>query len=143
MALIRETVYAALWARLAAVPGIVTASRRLRHVADVAPLEQPALFMAQGPQRAEYATGATTLWFLRGDIYLYAVAQDDGAPGPVINPLMDAVLAVFAPDNLMVNACTLGGVVRYAKIAGEIETDEGTMGAQALVRIPFELHQIA
>ena len=38
----RETIHAALFARLSAVPGFVTASRRLKHWSDTPGGEQPA-----------------------------------------------------------------------------------------------------
>jgi len=43
----REPIYAALFDLAAGAAGFVTAERRLRHWSDVAPAEQPALFMTQ------------------------------------------------------------------------------------------------
>ena len=45
--IIRETIYAALWTLGAGAARFASANRRLRHWADVAPAEQPALFMSK------------------------------------------------------------------------------------------------
>jgi hypothetical protein len=45
--IIRELIYSALWELGASAAGFASANRRLRHWADVAPGEQPALFMSE------------------------------------------------------------------------------------------------
>jgi hypothetical protein len=59
-------------------------------------------------------------------------------PGPIMNPLMDNITAMFAPDNLMVNACTFGGLCHKVEL-GQIATDEGTMDEQAIAIIPVTM----
>jgi hypothetical protein len=138
VALVRETIYAALFTRLQAIPGLVTVSRRLQHVNDVPPSAQPALFLAQTRQLADYVTGRTTFWHLHAAIYIYARDPAGQNPGAILNPIMDGVNAALVMDNDMTNACTLGGLVHWARI-GDIETDEGTLGEQAIARIPVEM----
>lgn len=53
----REAVYSALWAKLDALDGFVTKSRKLVHWNDVKRYDQPALFMAQGDMQALTLTG--------------------------------------------------------------------------------------
>lgn len=67
----REAVYSALWAKLDALDGFVTKSRKLVHWNDVKRYDQPALFMAQGDMQALTLTGRETKWILRADVYLY------------------------------------------------------------------------
>jgi hypothetical protein len=45
--IIREVVYAALWTLGSTAGTFASANRRLRHWTDVAPIEQPALFMSE------------------------------------------------------------------------------------------------
>jgi hypothetical protein len=134
----RETIYGALWDRIRSIPGIRTASRRLLHVSEVPAGQQPAIFLAQTGQTPAYQAGRTIIWTFGADIYLYVRDPKGKDPGPIINPIMDALVAVFAPDNQMVNACTFGGLCHKVEL-GNIETDEGTMGEQAIAIIPVTM----
>ncbi|AEV24620.1 hypothetical protein Dsui_0200 [Azospira oryzae PS] len=132
----RETIYSALFDRLKDIPGIVTASRRLRHWSDVGQGDQPALFQAQKTQTAVQQTGTSGKWLLPADLYLYVQNQSADGPSAALNTLIDAVEAALAPDNPIKNTNTLGGLVEYCRIEGVIETDEGTLGDQAVAIVP-------
>ena len=57
--IVRETIYAALWELGASAAQFTSTNRRLRHWADVAAAEQPALFMSEkGGQAAIKKLGA-------------------------------------------------------------------------------------
>ena len=87
----REAVYAAVFARAAAVPGLVTASRKARHWADVTPAEQPALFQIQRQESVEAVTGLPLKRRFGVDLYLYAHSGDPAvAPASLLNPLLYA-----------------------------------------------------
>jgi hypothetical protein len=138
----REPIYAALFDLAAGAAGFVTAERRLRHWSDVAPAEQPALFMTQKSEVASVKTlGAPTVWTLLIELYLYAHSSDPYlSPATVLNPLVDAVEAALAP------AATTGlqdlgrpSMVQHAMISGKIETEEGVLGDQAIAIIPVEI----
>lgn len=138
----REAIYGALFARLAVVPGLVVSSRRLRHWTDVRAAEQPALFMAQGRELAtpgDPVRGLPTQWTLQVEVYLYARTDGGLAPGTVMNPLLDALEAALKPDNAMQRCQTLGGLVEHCWIEGELETDEGTLGDQAVCIVPVRI----
>jgi hypothetical protein len=135
----REAIYAALFAKLQAIPDLATCSRRLRHWADVTSAEQPAIFQAQRNEQAIQDTGKPTTWKLMVDVYLYVKAPTTDAPAQYLNPLLDAICAALGPENPIANRCTLGGLVHYARIAGQIETDEGTLGDQAVAIVPIEI----
>ena len=138
----REPIYAALFDLAAGAAGFVTAERRLRHWSDVAPAEQPALFMTQKSEVASVQTlGAPTVWTLLVELYLYAHSSDPYlSPATVLNPLVDAVEAALAPA-----AATgrqdlgLPSMVQHAYIAGKIDTEEGVLGDQAIAIIPVEI----
>src|SRR5689334_8248081 len=133
----REPIYAALLDLAAGAAGFVTAERRLRHWSDVAPAEQPSLFMAQKSEIAAVKTlGAPTVWTLLVELYLYAHSSDPHlAPAPV-----DAVEAALAPGATTgLQDLGLPSMVQHATITGKIETEEGVLGDQAIAIIPVEI----
>ena len=136
----REAIYAALFARLQASATFKTTSRKLLHWVDVPAVQQPALFQAQRNETAATVPGQPTVWQFQVDVYIYVHTQGDKslAPSQIINPLVDAVVALLAP-NPIDNKCTLGGLVQHAWIEGAIQTDEGTLGDQAVSIIPIIL----
>lgn len=138
----REPIYAALFALIAGAAGFAVADRRLRHWSDVAPAEQPALFMAQKSEVASVKTlAAPTVWTLTVDVYLYVHSSDPYcAPATLLNPLIDAVEAALAPSAATgVQDLGLPAMVQHAYISGKIETDEGVLGDQAVAIVPVEI----
>jgi hypothetical protein len=138
----REPIYAALFDLAAGAAGFVTAERRLRHWSDVAPAEQPALFMTQKSEVAAVKTlGAPTVWTLLVEFYLYAHSSDPYlSPATVLNPLVDAVEAALAPAATTgLQDLGLPSMVQHAMISGKIETEEGVLGDQAIAIIPVEI----
>jgi hypothetical protein len=137
---VREPIYAALYARIAAAAGFKTISRRLRHWDDVPQGDQPAMFMAQKSESVSTTPGLPSVSVMAVDVYIYAHTQGDKtiAPGTILNPLLDAVVGALAPDPIT-NKCTLGGLVQHAWIDGTIETDEGVLGDQAVCVIPITI----
>jgi hypothetical protein len=139
----REPIYAALFALLQGASGFTTASRRLRHWSDVAAIEQPAFFMAQKSETAEQRRGLPTKWVCDVDIYVYCHAPDElTSPATVLNSLLDAIEAAVAPlaaSGLASNTQTLGGLAYQAWINAKIETDEGTLGGQAVAIVPIRI----
>jgi hypothetical protein len=134
----RELFYGTLADKLKSISGIKTFSRRLLHVNEVPANAQPAIFLAQTFQTPSYQQGRTIMWTLGADIYLYVRDPKGSMPGVLMNPIMDSLIGVFAPDNAMVNACTFGGLCHKVEI-GQISTDEGTMGEQAIAIIPVTM----
>lgn len=137
----REPVFAALFALLSGAAGFTTKSRRLRHWNDVPADQQPALFMAQGAQSPDYAVkGMPPRWTVHVDVYVYARAPDDTPPSTAMNPLLDAIEAALEPSPAAGGAgSALGGLAHRCWIDGTIETDEGTLGAQAVAIIPITI----
>lgn len=136
----REAIYAALFARLAGIPGLVTASRTLRHWNDTAPEQQPALFVAQGSQSPSTQPGLPTRWTLAADVYVYARASGGSASSTVLNALLDAIEAALPWNPITGQHDNLGrDDVAWARIDGPIETDEGTLGEQAVAIIPIRV----
>jgi hypothetical protein len=138
----REPIYRALWELAAASASFATAQRRLQHWADVGPAEQPALFMSEKGSVAKIkALGAPIVWTLYADLYIYVHSSDPYlAPAMVLNPLLDAVESALAPSPATgIQNLGLPTMVQHAYVSGKIETDEGTLGDQAIAIVPVEI----
>jgi hypothetical protein len=138
----REAIYQALFDLVKDLSGFVTTSRRARLVKDVAPEEQPALFMEEVPgETVSYqAQGLPADHLLYVELGFYARLPEDKsvAPGTILNPLIDAIEAALAPDPDEEEQ-TLGGLVTYCRISGKIEKNEGLLDGQASVVVPVEI----
>ncbi len=140
--IIRESIYGALWTLGSGAGSFASANRRLRHWADVAPAEQPALFMSEkGGHAIVKALGAPIVWTLYADFYIYVHSSDPyAAPATILNPLLDALEAALAPSPATgIQNLDLPLMVQHAYIAGKIETDEGVLGDQAIAIVPVEI----
>ena len=139
----RAQIYAALFARLETVPTVRTCSRRLQPFTKVPAAEQPALFLTQRHETLKPAAGgARNLPMLRQyecDVHVYVHETTCGTACVVdaVNAVLDAIEAALAPDRDGV--CTLGGLVSHCRVSGTIETDEGTLGDQAIAIVPIEI----
>ena len=136
----REPIYVALFTKLQAISGIVTFSRRLLMWSDVLPPSQPALFQVQKKELQVTRKGFPAKVTLQVELYLYVNTGNDltVTPATTINPLVDAIEAALAPDPAT-GFQTLGGTVSHCWIEGEIITDEGMLGPQAIAIIPVNI----
>jgi hypothetical protein len=140
--IIREKIYAALWELGASAARFASVNRRLRHWADVAPAEQPALFMSEkGGQAAVKKLGAPIVWTLYVDFYVYAHSSDPYLPpATILNPWLDGLEAALAPSPTTgIQNLGLPALVQHAYIAGKVQTDEGVRGDQAIAIVPVEI----
>jgi hypothetical protein len=140
--IIREQIYTALWALGANAARFASANRRLRHWTDVAPAEQPALFMSEkGGQAAIKKLGAPIVWTLYAEFYIYAHSSDPYlAPATILNPLIDAFEAALAPSPTSgIQNLGLPQMVQHAYISGKVQTDEGVLGDQGIAIVPVEI----
>lgn len=133
----REQVYAALFTALSPAAGFVTKSRRLKHWDDVQASQQPALFISQTGEVGETTTGLPTKWRLSVEVYIYVRLQNNQEPGPVLNPLVDAVCNILNTPHVVTGRQNLGlSGVEYCRVEGNIQIDEGTLDNQAVAIIP-------
>jgi hypothetical protein len=122
----RETVMQALFARLQNVPGIVSTSRRMTMPQLVAPADQPCLMLWEQPEIAKNRTGLPDLRQWEAWIVVVFTNTDASIAGAtIINPILDAIETVFAPDDQGRNLCSLGGLVHYARIEGTVIKETG------------------
>ena len=140
--IVREQIFTALWALGANAARFASANRRLRHWTDVAPAEQPALFMSEkGGQAAIKKLGAPIVWTLYAEFYIYTHSSDPYlAPATILNPLLDAFEAALAPSPTSgIQNLGLPQMVQHAYISGKVQTDEGVLGDQAIAIVPVEI----
>jgi hypothetical protein len=145
----REPIYAALFAHFAALAAadgsllFKTATRIVKHWADVPPEEEPALLLLPRSEHAQRRKGLPTIWTLNADLLVYVntAAQENPAaiPAQILNPLLDAIEGSLAIDDVMNNACTLGGLVSHCAIDGDIELHLGSLGNEAVAIVPLQL----
>lgn len=140
----RETIYAALFTKVSTAANFVTVSRYLKHWADVPAEAHPALYQRQVTESYERVRGLPQKTRLNVELYVYVhtMAQSldpEITPSQLINPLLDAVEASLAPDNLQANVQTLGGLASHCWIEGSVEVFEGLLGDQAVAIIPVSI----
>jgi hypothetical protein len=137
----REAICAALFTKVSAAASFSYASRRFKHWQDVPLADQPALFLSQTQEVVTQSPGYPPVSTLFYDVHLYArTASPDAVPGQILNPLIDAVVAtLMAPDNVMTNKLTLGGLAQHCWIEGFIKIDEGVLGDQGVCIIPVAI----
>lgn len=136
----REPIMAALFAKLQTVQGFATSSRRLLALEDIQNADLPALYLTQRTEKVETKPpGMNPVSVFTCDVHLYITTGADRtvAPDTILNPLVDAIAAVLAPDNVVTNRQTLGGLVQHCWIEGLIEYFEGVLGPVGVVIIPI------
>jgi hypothetical protein len=144
----REAIYSALWEVASQSSRFATVSRRLRHWADVAPAEQPALFMTQRGQMAENRQNVfdiqPPIYTLEAQFYIYVHSEDPyTSPAILLNPLLDALEWSLRADPVSgVNDLGLPEMVHWVRINGRIETAEGVLGDQEVAIVPVEIRCI-
>ena len=134
----RESIFAALFALASGATGFATASRTLKSWDAVLPPDQPALFQLEGKQHAKSAYRVGTVWTFRAELYVYVHIANTTAGADLVsllNTQVDAVVAALATP-IGLDAQTLGGLVTDVRIDGDVETDEGRLGPQAVAIIP-------
>ena len=145
----REPIEVALFAFFAAIAGadgsklFKTATRKPEHWDNVPPEDSPALLLMPRREIGNRRKGLPTKWTGEYDLLLYVHtgAQNDPTvvAASLLNPLLDAIENALTVDDLSNNALTLGGLVSHCWISGNVETDEGVLGSQALAIIPIEI----
>lgn len=135
----REEVFAALYAELKTLPGLMTVSRRLVSIEDVPDENFPAAYQMQGNQKLEFQGATPTLNAWSASWLLYVREPDTTqAPSTALNALIDAACGVLQPAAPFARN-TLGGLVEYVAIDGDIEVFEGVLGDRALAILPLKI----
>ena len=137
----RELIYQTFFSLVTSAPGIKTSGRRLLQYTEVSPPDQPALFMVQKREAAKIQTKLPTIWTLYVDLVLYGhnSGQPSVAPMSLLNPIVDSIVNILLPS-FQPDDQTLGGLVHRCRVEGDIVTDEGMLGDQAIIVIPVTIY---
>lgn len=163
MALDREAIFVALFNRLkgSTTDSIKYWTRRLEGWDTMAPPLEPALCLVKAPERPNYPASAVgAVWTLTAHILVYV--RDDGSEEGTIDPRFNAILddieaalemqpgevptsgrPGFPPIGAAPGPTTLGGLVSYCRISGDVEVYQGVQSNQGFMRIPLELQATA
>lgn len=135
----REAIYAALFAKVSALSGIVSSSRILLHYNDVPARDQPSIYQTQISETPIQQKGMPAKWSLKVQLHLYVNRGGDHTiiPSQVINTMIDNLETVLKPD--ISGFQTLGGLVSHCWISGTIITSEGLLGDQEVAIVPIDI----
>lgn len=157
MAIDRDALLDALTERFREkMPSLATCSRQVKHWDDTPEGEQPALFVALGRQSPSYTTArAPAKWSLSATVYLYVRRVDDPSR-PSLTKMLNEIEAALEwkagdvsppgawPGGPGMNAqTTLGGKCSYARIAGDVVTDEGLLDVQQVAVLTVEMADVS
>jgi hypothetical protein len=144
----REQVYLALLAKLQTVANFVTVSRRFIDPNNLTEGLCPALIQIEVDEDSKHIQrNLGPIMTLHVDVTIVvclpqineAIGQETQFPQTILNPIIDAIEAAFAPDNISKNKFTLGGLVEHCYIEGKIEKDQGVLFPKALAIVPVEI----
>ena len=135
----REQVYAALFALLGTLPGMMVVSRRLQNAQDMQPESFPAGFQLQGEQITKFSGNTPAIYTWKADWLLYTHNSSQTiSPTTQLNALIDAATALLNPSPAG-NRQTLGGLVEYCAIDGNIQVFEGILGDRSIAILPISI----
>ena len=130
----REEVFEALFELLRTAEGFVTYSRRMADHSVIAPRLLPILILWELPEETDHSHRGTPRDYWNALIAL--IFQNESRPmngdpttavagATIINPLLDAVRTVLAPDDPTTNSLTLGGLVEWCRVEGMTDVETG------------------
>lgn len=119
--------------------GIRTSGRRVLPWDEVK--EQPALFVRDADEDADYTQGQWQQLTVSAEVWIYSNLGENPAIAPItgLNNLLDALQATMAPDDPQQYRYTMGGLVFWCRISGRILKDPGDLDGQAIAKIPVEI----
>src|SRR6267142_810598 len=148
MAISREAIYAALFARLKAQVGLCkTFSRKWLHAQEGGNEQQPALLCLEGNELPRDEPPRPPVWTLEATVVVYARTNDVATPGTVLSNILDQIEAALefqAADgvNFFTEVHTMFGIrgVQRAWIAGQVQKEDGAeTGGQGWITLPIHI----
>ncbi len=142
----REQAVQALFDVLKTSAEFKVASRRNQNPEGLDPAtETPALFLIESNDHWDRSQGGYNMLPKREmrllAIIYTAIAPTDinSIPSSFINDTLDAIEALFAPDNLMTDTFTLGGLVQACLLDGKSQRSPGDITGKALAIVPIRI----
>ena len=133
-----SAILTAAFAQATTGAGWVTTSTKLLHWADVPASQRPALFQTMGNPELDTAGDGAAGLILPLNSYIYVTHTVPAGPAAQLADRIDALRTAFAPP-IGSQWQTLGGLVHRATITGTIQTDEGTLGTDAVAIVPVRI----
>ena len=140
----RETAVEALFAALQTSASFKTASRRNRDPEGLDPTATPALFLVESNDSWDRTAGYNML--AKRGMKLWAIVYIDvgptdlnSIPSSFINDTLDAIEALFKPDNPITDTFTLGGLVQACLLDGDSQRSPGDITGKALAVVPIRM----
>lgn len=115
--------------------------RRVKLWSDVAPADQPALFIGEHGETVAYASdNLPSKTTLNVDLLIYTSAgrDPDSVPARALNIAIEALVATLAPDP-KTGRQTLGGLVQSCRVEGRIIKDPGDLDGQGFALVPVKI----
>ena len=137
-----EPIYAALFAKLAAISGINYSSRRPVVPQNLADGQFPALFLNQLEIDALCpGDGTGTVFTIPVEVLIYVNtgADPNVVPTVALNGLIDQVRAAIVPVGPPGTRQTLGGLAYSVYNTGKIEVFEGNQGQFGIAIVPITI----
>jgi len=149
MTVAREQVMAALFTALSNAvysdgtsPVFNSVSRKLKLWGEVPHDQQPAMFLVDTHETRtqQPPQGLPSKLLMRTAAIIYvSTTNSEDVPSVQMNLVLDAVDKVFLPDDLIRNVFTLGGLVHYCRIEGNIAKTPGDLDGQGMAVIPINV----
>jgi hypothetical protein len=148
MAISRETIYAALFARLQTkVTLCKTFKRKWVAAQGIGADQQPALLCLEGHESPKAEPALAPIWTLEVAVVVYARTNDTDTPGTILSNILDQIETALELQNNEGQRftnwnTTLGGLqgVQRAWIAGAVEKEDGMLtGGQGWMTLPVHI----
>lgn len=145
----REIIYNAILAQLQLLLlppfglTIPTISRDFKHWTDSP--NQPAMYLVEEKHHSTFVSGFPLKWKLEDSIWIYAKKDPNMLGIQYINGILDGLESLLSPPVAGVPGQptpqyvnTLGGLVQWCAISGQLDFNGGYLGDQAVARVTIE-----
>jgi hypothetical protein len=152
MALQRETIHAALAARLSGIAGVVSVRRSYVEAETLDASEQPAICLSCEKETPAQERGRPTVWRMEFAACVYVKDADGESGGARLNEILTAIESALERANGELPGpganfldfqnqrhTSLGGLVSHCWISGEVLRGTGKLSDQIVAIVPIEV----
>ncbi len=138
----RNEIITALVAKLTAAWPFVVVTRRNRDPKQLSVADTPAMIVVELPEdisRPSPDAQPKITLNVAALIYVDVGPDENAIPAAVLDDILDAVFVALAPDSPAFSRQTLGGLVQWCMISGQIDRSSGDLTGKAAAAIPIEI----
>ena len=136
----RESIYAALFAKVKGAANFTLAERKLFPMANISIDQMPAVLQLEFEETVEKKKGHPAKYTMNPKLWLYAtVANSGGYASVALNGLLDAITNALAPGADEIQDLGLPDLVNDCRIEGKIEIYEGDLGMTCEAIVPITI----